>query len=87
MIVIFSCILVASLIMIEWAAKGSVKISRWQMQKLAIAVVTIMTTYLVFNTTDSIIHAAIVLALHCAAILLAVVSGKLYYRKINKKSN
>lgn len=84
---ISSCVLVASLIMIELAAHGTVKLNRWQPQKLAIIAVTLLTTYLMFTTTDSLIYTAITLLIHCGAVALAVLSGKFFTHKSDKKKS
>ena len=84
-IIISSPVLAAALMMIEWAAKGSVSILRWPMQKLAIFCTTILTLSLVYNTTDSAVYAVAVLALHVAAIILSLILGKYLSKMILKK--
>ncbi len=76
-----SCVLAAALIMIEWAAVNSVSIGKWGIQKLAIVGVTILTTWLLYNSTVSVLYAGAVLAAHCAAIFLAVSLGALLFKK------
>lgn len=84
-IIISSPVLAAALMMIEWAARGSVSILRWPMQKLAIFCTTILTLSLVYNTTDSAVYAVAVLALHVAAIILSLILGKYLSKMILKK--
>lgn len=84
-IIISSPVLAAALMMIEWAAKGSVSVLRWPMQKLAIFCTTILTLSLVYNTTDSAVYAVAVLALHVAAIILSLILGKYLSKMILKK--
>lgn len=84
-IIISSPVLAAALTMIEWAAKGSVSILRWPMQKLAIFCTTVLTLSLVYNTTDSAVYAVAVLALHVAAIILSLILGKYLSKMILKK--
>ncbi len=84
-IVISSSVLAASLIMIEWAAKGNVSILRWPLHKLAIIGTTLLTLSLVYNTTDSAVYAVSVLALHISVILLPVILGKYLSKIIFKK--
>lgn len=82
---ISSCILVAALIMIEWAANGYVSIVKWGLQKLAIVGVTLATTLIMYNSMDSVIYAGVIFVIHCTSICLAVKCGGIIFRQSDKK--
>lgn len=76
-----SCVFVAALIMMEWAASGSVSMNKWKYQKFAIGGVTLATTYIMFYSTDSAGFSLIVFAAHCAVIFLALLLGKIFFQR------
>lgn len=72
-----ACILVGALIIMEYAVNCSVSLAKWGVQKLFIVGLTIGMTGIMYNSTDSVIIAAVVFAAHCMTLFLSFRLGKL----------